>query len=419
MATPNTKAGIIAAGYGGYSSWNDEASIVADFNATGGKGKETQTPSGSDMSVPTSADGMSGYLQKFQDQALTALTSLTPTQAPTFEELKNNLTPTTPKPETLNRVAERQAITSSLGVTELETQLNTIKTQETQITDELRALTGTEEGKPVAMNVISGRITEEQRVAQQRLDAVIRQKNSVINELNTKYNVINTYMTDIGLDYQDAVNAYNSDFERNYKVQSMLTDMKNVEFSQTLQKIGAVTDTVMEAAKFEQQIKQNNIDNARANLTTMTNAITSGNLSYEQLSDDQKLQIQKLEVQSGIPVGTIQNFKEKVDPKANVMFTTSNEGVTQIGYYNPTTKQVEVKTYGTSTGSSKKPVYSSSEEVQIASDALAEVDTNGDQMVSLPEYEQARKIVYSKISDPAKAQSALDTASNAYSKWQW
>ena len=418
MATPNTKAGIIAAGYGGYSSWNDEASIVADFNATGGKGKETQS-TGSDMSVPTSADGMSGYLQKFQDQALTALTSLTPTQAPTFEELKNNLTPTTPKPETLNRVAERQAITSSLGVTELETQLNTIKTQETQITDELRALTGTEEGKPVAMNVISGRITEEQRVAQQRLDAVIRQKNSVINELNTKYNVINTYMTDIGLDYQDAVNAYNSDFERNYKVQSMLTDMKNVEFSQTLQKIGAVTDTVMEAAKFEQQIKQNNIDNARANLTTMTNAITSGNLSYEQLSDDQKLQIQKLEVQSGIPVGTIQNFKEKVDPKANVMFTTSNEGVTQIGYYNPTTKQVEVKTYGTSTGSSKKPVYSSSEEVQIASDALAEVDTNGDQMVSLPEYEQARKIVYSKISDPAKAQSALDTASNAYSKWQW
>lgn len=418
--TPSTKAGIIAAGYGGYSSWNDEASIVADFNATGGKGKETQgTNMSTDMSVPNSQDGMPSYLAKFQEQALNSLSDLKPAEAPTFEELKNNLTPTGPKPETLNRVAERQALVTSLGVTDLEKELNTIKTQETQITDELRALTGTEEGKPVAMNVISGRITEEQRVAQQRLDAVIRQKNSVIGELNTKYNVINTYMTDIGLDYQDAVQAYNADFEKNYKVQSMITDMRNTEFSQTLQKIGAVTDTVMEAAKFEQQIKQNNIDNARANLTTMTNAITAGNVNYESLSADQKLQIQKLEVQSGIPVGTMANFKQVVDPKANVMFTTSNEGVTQIGYFNPATGQVEVKTYGTSTGSGKKPVYSSSEEVVIASDALAEVDTNGDQMVSLPEYEQARKIVYSKISDPAKAQSALDTASNAYQKWNW
>lgn len=259
----------------------------------------------SSMSTQSVDSDLPGYLQSFQETAMKSLSELKPPEVPTFEELKNNLTPDTPAPTPINRVATREALRTSLGVADLETELNTIKTEETRITDELRALTGSEEGKPVALNVISGRISEEERVAQQRLDAVIRQKNSVINELNTKYNVINTYVQDLGLDYQDAVTAYNADFERNYKIQSMVTDMANTSFTQRLDVLKTGWDMTMDTVQLQQQIKQANIDNARANLSTMVNAITSGNMTYDGMSDDQKLQVQKLEVQSGLPVGTV------------------------------------------------------------------------------------------------------------------
>lgn len=281
-------------------------------------------------STPDTAEQLPSYLQDFQETALKSLSELKPAEVPTFEELKNNLTPDTPAPTPISRVAARQEMMGSLGVVALESELNTIKTEETKITDELRALTGTEEGKPVAMNVISGRITEEQRVAQQRLDAVIRQKNSVINELNTKYNIINTYVTDLGLDYQDAVTAYNTEFDRNYKVQSMVTDMASKSFEQTVSLIKTGFDITMDTAKFAQTIKQANIDNARANLTTMTNAITSGNMSYDQLSSDQKLQIQKLEIQSGLPVGTMSSMGLSAKDKV-LAFSSDNSQAWVIG----------------------------------------------------------------------------------------
>lgn len=291
---------------GGYNP-TDAANAAAN---KGGRGEELAKEflgyTGDSSLSSQSVDGdLPAYLQSFQETAMQSLSELKPPEVPTFEELKNNLLPDTPAPTPINRVATREALRTSLGVGDLETELNTIKTEETRITDELRVLTGTEEGKPVALNVISGRISEEERVAQQRLDAVIRQKNSVINELNTKYNVINTYVQDLGLDYNDAVEAYNTDFERNYKIQSMVTDMATTSFTQSLDKLKTGWDMTMDTVQLQQQIKQANIDNARANLSTMVNAITSGNMNYSTMSDDQKLQVQKLEVQSGLPVGTV------------------------------------------------------------------------------------------------------------------
>lgn len=305
-----------------YTGWG-ETEAAADAKAKGISVGSTDF-----SAMPESSDQLPSYLADFQKTAMESLSSLKPVEVPTFEELKNNLTPDTPAPTPISRVAERERLRTSLGLTELESELNDIKTEETRITDELRALTGTEEGKPVAMNVISGRITEEERVAQQRLDAVLRQKNSIINELNTKYNIINTYVQDLGLDYQDAVQAYNTEFERNYKVQSMITDMSSQAFDQQVGLIKTGFDITMDTAKFEQTIRQANIDNARANLTTMMNAVSSGNLSYSTMSNDQKLQIQKLEIQSGLPVGTMSSLQ--MSPKDKIISTSTADGITSI-----------------------------------------------------------------------------------------
>jgi len=297
---------------------------------SGTQGGNSQVSTTDFSAMPESSDQLPNYLADFQKTAMESLSSLKPVEVPTFEELKNNLTPDTPAPTPISRVAERERLRTSLGLTELESELNDIKTEETRITDELRALTGTEEGKPVAMNVISGRITEEERVAQQRLDAVLRQKNSVINELNTKYNIINTYVQDLGLDYQDAVQAYNTEFERNYKVQSMITDMSSQAFDQQVALIKTGFDITMDTAKFEQTIRQANIDNARANLTTMMNAVSSGNLSYSTMSNDQKLQVQKLEIQSGLPVGTMSSMGVSAKDKI-LAFSSDNTQAWVIG----------------------------------------------------------------------------------------
>lgn len=309
-----------------YTGWG-ETEAKADAAAKGISVGQSTT---NFNAIPETTEQLPSYLADFQKTAMESLSTLKPAEVPTFEELKNNLTPDTPAPEPISRVAEREKLRTTLGVTELETELNTIKTEETKITDELRALTGAEEGKPVAMNVISGRITEEERVAQQRLDVVLRQKNSVINELNTKYNIINTYVTDLGLDYQDAVTAYNTEFEKNYKVQSMITDMSNTAFEQGVSLIKTGFDITMDTAKFEQTIKQANIDNARANLSTMINAISSGNMTYDSMSNDQKLQVQKLEIQSGLPVGTVSSMGLSAKDKI-LAFSSDNTQAWVVG----------------------------------------------------------------------------------------
>lgn len=203
-------------------------------------------------------------------------------------DLAASITPTTAAPTPINRTSILEEQRTKYGVADTEKQLSDLKAQEATIQAVLRAQAVDEKGKPVAMNVISGRLTKEQQDAQTKLDYLNVQKAVLVDELSTKYNTINTYVNYAGLDYQDAVKAYDDAFDRNLKIQTFLSNEK-----------------------------QNTQTNARANLTTVMNAITSGNLSYSDISSDEKLQIQKLEIQSGLPVGTMS--KLKVSAKDKIM----------------------------------------------------------------------------------------------------
>jgi len=112
----------------------------------------------------------------------------------------------------------------------------------------------------------------------------------------------------LGQDYQDATQAYNDAFQRNVTIYGLIADARG---------------EAREEQKYAQQI-------ASANLQTMVNAITSGNLSYDQLPSDQKLLINRLEAQAGLPVGLTASLK--MNPQDTVLFETSNEGITQIGF---------------------------------------------------------------------------------------
>ncbi len=259
---------------------------------------------------------LSSYLGDFQDSMFNSNAG----------DLALALKPSTPAPTPINRVEMLQEQRAAMGVEELETELNQIKEQERLIQATTRANQVNEEGKPVALGVIAGRVTEEQRQAQMDLDFLNVRKATLVDELQTKYNSINMYINLAGLDYQDARQAYESDFSRN-----------------------------LEMAKFISSEKQNAITNAKANLTTLMNAITSGNLSYGQLSSDEQVQIMKLEMQAGLPVGTMGRLQMSPsdrmlgfsDDKTQVMMLDGNGNfVVQSTGFAPSTKaasEVELK----------------------------------------------------------------------------
>jgi len=274
---------------------------------------------GSSLQAPTGVGDMPAYLSNYQNTILNGVNT-----PETRDQLIEELKPNTPQPELINRAAGFDKLRDEYGVADLESSLTNIKDQITAEQDTLRQQRGIEEGKPVPLGVIAGRITEEERVANQRLDALGRQQDRIVDELNTKYNVINTYMNFLSLDYQDAVQRYQSDFKQNLSIHNALMGVR----------------------KEQRGIYESDRAAASANLTTVMNAVKSGNLNYSDLSSGQQVMINKLEVQAGLPIGTMS--QSQIDPKANVVFTTSNNGVTQVGVRNPD-GTVGVQSYGTPT----------------------------------------------------------------------
>ena len=242
----------------------------------------------------TSTEGVTQDLNKFQSD-LFANASRPEVKVPTMEELKTTLAPAGGQPEPLNRVQKFEELRLSQGVEELETTLNDLKAQEDELNAQFRQQKTAERGKTVPMNVIEGRISEEERTYLEQQDYLGRQKSRVVDELNTKYNVINTYMNFYSLDYQDAVTRYNTEFQQNLSMYSIILDQEKL--------------------KVDQWYKDQAI--ATTNLQMYMNAVTAGNLSYGSLSTDQKMMISKLEAQSGMPIGFVGNLQ--IAPKDKIL----------------------------------------------------------------------------------------------------
>lgn len=209
------------------------------------------------------------------------------------ESIISQLEPDMAKPEPLNRVEEYEKMRNEMGVADLETSLTDLKAQLEEQYAQKRARTNDAKSKPVSMGVIGGRISEIEQQEMDRIDALGRQINVISDQLNTSYNVISTYMNFMGLDYQDAVSAYNTEFNRNLQIYQIVD------------------------AEMDEQTAA-----ARSNLQMYANAITSGNMSYGSLSSDQKSVINKLEVQSGLPIGFIS--KLNMSAKDSILATSSD-----------------------------------------------------------------------------------------------
>lgn len=237
-------------------------------------------------STPTSKDQVTPFLNNLQESAFNSYSAV-PTKTRTAEEVREMLTPDMPKPEQFSAAQEFQKLREEKGIQGLEDQLNELTAQEDEEVAFFRKQRFDERGKPVAMGVIQGRISEEEQAAAERMDFIGRQKARINDQLKTSYSVINMMMGFMEGDYQRATEAYNAEFDRNLKIYDIVRGEER----------DARSDFESDRA------------NASANLTTYMNAVTSGNLSYDSLDTSQKLMIQKLEIQSGMPQGFISNLQ--------------------------------------------------------------------------------------------------------------
>lgn len=237
-----------------------------------------------------------------------------------FKDITTAIKPKTAAPELPQFEQKFTDLRTKYGVEGLESQLSELKAQEDALYAQQRTRTAAERGKPVAMNVISGRVGEVERQEAERIDAIQRQIRNVSDQLNTKYKMIDTYMKLADMDYDNASAAYDRDFSNNL---SIFNVVRGIDESQK-------TD--------EERL----IDNARANAQIVINAMTTKNLTYDQLSEDEQLNLTKLSVQAGLGAdffATVMN----VSTGKEILTTIVSDDKTRatIMYKDGTTKTVE------------------------------------------------------------------------------
>jgi hypothetical protein len=334
MATLNTKTSVVdyLKSTGKDSSYSSRSTLAKEYGIVDYKGTGEQntallkalqgagTPATSsdankssvvkDVSNITSKNDAYSFINGTQDSDFASASESDEPKAKSsvsdykdlMSDFKETITGDTEKPEAINFLDTFNKYRESYGISELEDSLNTLKEKKQQIQDAVDTLNYDEEGKPVALNVITGRQTEEQRQASKELTAIERQIESASNQLNTKYNVINTLMTYTKMDYDTAVEDYNSKFSQNLQLFNSVKGMVDEEKS--------------DAEKAE--------DSARSNLQIIYNGITSGGVDTSTISSDMKATITKLELQSGLPVGFYDSLKNK-NPDSDILSTTTRE----------------------------------------------------------------------------------------------
>lgn len=271
-----------------------------------------------------STEDVANYLNQTQNNAVA---NYTPTDVPKVrsttdiaKELKG-LLPTN-EPKAPNLVNTYNTMRKEQGLDTLEQELNDLSTQQEEMLAVKRQRTTAEMEKPVATNVIAGRVGEVERQENERLDVINRTINSKSNQLKNAYTNIQTIMDLTDKDYDNAKEAYDTQFKQTMEVFSMARGIRQDEVSE------------VERAQ----------DVARANAQILVNSLKDGGVDYSQMSTDQKLALAKMEVQSGLPIGFFSSIKK--DPKADIISTTSADGQIQVLVRNPD-GTMGLQTYGT------------------------------------------------------------------------
>lgn len=163
----------------------------------------------------------------------------------------------------------------------------------------------TEEGRQVSMTQVRRRQSAEQTAYDATRRDLVVERDYLANKVANKQAVVNTMVTLMGKDIDNAQTEYQSKVQNAISITNLI---RGIEQDQL---------TAQERAQ----------DNARANVQVMSNLLASGNVKYTQLDTATKSQLKSMELQAGLPAGFTQFVSETIkDPDVQFLpaFTDVN-----------------------------------------------------------------------------------------------
>lgn len=240
-------------------------------------------------------------------------------------------TPPVPKSDVQTYNDERAA----LNVGPLEDSRNSIQAEIDKLDADYKTLTDTETNRPVSVLQINRRKTQEQIQYEDARRQLAVKLDTVNNQLNQKYSIIDTMVKYTDADNQTAQQNYTNQFNKAIALTNLIK--------------GITDDQKSDAEKA--------VDNARANATLMINTLKDKNVNYNSLDASSLNDIKNLEIQAGLPTGFIKFALSATDQPVvsfGSEFTDAN-GKRQVPIYtkNPstgaiTTQVIEIGTGGSS-----------------------------------------------------------------------
>ena len=213
---------------------------------------------------------------------------------------------------------------AEFGVGELETSLGNIDSQLAELESDYTTLFGEESNRKVSTATINRRKSKEQTAYETAKRDLVAEKNTITNQLNQKYSVIDSFVKYAGMDIDNAQQEYQNKFNQALNVAQLLSNEENRE----------------------QTIKDKQTDNARANVQVMLTALKGKDFSTfdsTTLND-----IRTLELNAGLPAGFMKTIASAIpDPVISIgsEFTDDfGQRVVPIYTKNPQTGVVTAKT---------------------------------------------------------------------------
>lgn len=239
--------------------------------------------------------------KKLADEAAKQNELLSAQRDADIAKLRAEITPTTPEPVKPDYLKTYQELRASGGVQSLEDEMIAIKDRKRVLQDSLaeeRTKLAGEGG--ITQGFLEGTMSEKGRAVQAELDKISRAEALAVDRLNLKNSYIDSVMKMTELDYSTASTQYNNEYSKNIQSQSLIANV---------------------SGKYE-TLKDKDETIARANLSTITNLFSNSGKTWDTATPEMKAQINKLEMQAGIPVGTTELFA-KSKPRANIIGTTT------------------------------------------------------------------------------------------------
>jgi len=216
-----------------------------------------------------------------------------PLAAQTYADFKQEIETYFPKAPEVPKLAdiytqERQ----KLGISALEDEIMDYDAKKAELLSEMDAFKR-QENVGQSASFAAGRISAGAQNVQDKIDALERSQAIAINKLNTKNSFLENLIKFTKDDYSTANSNYQFEFNKNLQIQQMFSTKQDKA-----------------------------VDDARATLTTFNNILANSGMSYNDMSTAMRAQINVLEMQAQMPIGTMELYARS-KPKSDIVSTQS------------------------------------------------------------------------------------------------